>query len=209
MSDKRPIIKGFSLIELLTVVLIIGILAAVAIPSYTKYIRKSRLSEALSNLTAIDTYEETYYSENDQYLCLARNPFTVPSGGNRQNFDGTLTDWSALGSVIANNTPVNFQYEAWAGHFADTGSPPALTTGIVGMTCYQSSYDEVVHPGAGASCINVAETAISASALAIPRTSSSSFFFISAVSDQKPNNICSMLVKVIDRPDIYTVNEIE
>jgi type IV pilus assembly protein PilE len=53
---------------------IIGILAAIAIPSYMKYIRSARTTEATSNLAAIQSYEESYFSENDTYLSAGANP---------------------------------------------------------------------------------------------------------------------------------------
>jgi prepilin-type N-terminal cleavage/methylation domain-containing protein len=54
---------GFTLIELMIVVAIIGILAAVAIPQFQKYIRKSKTSEVFLNLRKIYDGEVTYYYE--------------------------------------------------------------------------------------------------------------------------------------------------
>ena len=211
MTDERLRSKGFSLIELMTVVLIMGILAAVAIPSYMKYIRKSRLSEALTNLASIDTYEESYFSENDQYLCLVANPATVPTGGNKVAFTGGLPDWSALGSVVASGTPVYFQYQAWAGKFA--AAPPALVTGIAGLGCLAATAATVAHPGSIGACnLDVAAAGTTGIVLGIPQVANSNFFFITAVGDQKqtaPTNKCSLHVKIIDRPDLYKQDEID
>jgi len=55
--------KGFTLIELMIVVAIIGILAAIAIPNFLKFQAKSKTSEARTNLAAIFTGETSYFSE--------------------------------------------------------------------------------------------------------------------------------------------------
>ena len=56
--------KAFTLIELLVVVLIIGILAAVALPQYQKAVEKARTTEALSNMKALEKAIDIFLLEN-------------------------------------------------------------------------------------------------------------------------------------------------
>ena len=56
--------KGFTLVELMIVVAIIGILASIALPSYTDYVTKSSLAEASSVLSNIRIKLEQYYQDN-------------------------------------------------------------------------------------------------------------------------------------------------
>ena len=71
--------KGFSLVELMIVVVIIGILAAVAVPAYFNHILRSRQADAYHNLLDIKASQEMYYSQNDAYWggsLLTANTFT-------------------------------------------------------------------------------------------------------------------------------------
>jgi prepilin-type N-terminal cleavage/methylation domain-containing protein len=59
--------KGFTLIELMIVVAIIGILAAIAIPNFMNYQCKAKQSEAKSSLGSIRVAQEAYFAEHDTY----------------------------------------------------------------------------------------------------------------------------------------------
>ena len=59
--------KGFTLIELMIVIAIIGILAAIAIPQFSKYRAKSYNAASLSDSKNLKTDLEGYYAEWDEY----------------------------------------------------------------------------------------------------------------------------------------------
>jgi type IV pilus assembly protein PilA len=89
--------KGFTLIELMIVVAIIGILAAIAIPNFLKFQAKSKMSEAKTNLGAIYTGQISYFGEQNSYGNFDAINWS-PSGTPRYHF--------ALGTW-ADNNPVN------------------------------------------------------------------------------------------------------
>jgi len=59
--------KGFTLIEVLVVVLIIGILTSVALPQYQKAVEKSKVAKVMPLLRSVVTAQETYYSTFNRY----------------------------------------------------------------------------------------------------------------------------------------------
>lgn len=92
--------KGFSLIELMIVVAIIGILSAIAIPNYQQFQAKSRQSEARTLLTGLYTSEKAFMAEYTQYFADFRNIGFAPEGTLNYN-----VGWTAAGAV---NAPANY-----------------------------------------------------------------------------------------------------
>ena len=78
IKNFRKSEKGFTLIELMIVVAIIGILAAIAIPNFIRFQLKSKSSEGKVNLAAIRTAEEGYMAEFGTYVGALASPATVP-----------------------------------------------------------------------------------------------------------------------------------
>jgi type IV pilus assembly protein PilE len=74
--------RGFTIIEIMIVVAVIAILAAVAFPSYTSYVMRSKIAEALSNLSDMRVKMEQYFLDNRTYVnaCQAGTVAPLPSG---------------------------------------------------------------------------------------------------------------------------------
>lgn len=77
--------KGFTLIEMMITVAIIGILTAIAVPQYRDYVTRARLADAFSALAAVQPAAEQFWSNNRTFVAMDRLPT------NSANFTYTLT----------------------------------------------------------------------------------------------------------------------
>ena len=96
--------QGFTLIELMIVVAIIGILAAIAIPQFSAYRVRSFNATAQADLRNIMTAEEGFYAENQYYIDL------VPTVGYRANLPSLAGARISLNvcATVASATPIDF-----------------------------------------------------------------------------------------------------
>nr|WP_163865378.1 prepilin-type N-terminal cleavage/methylation domain-containing protein [Myxococcus eversor] len=133
---------GFTLIELMIVVAIIGILAAIAIPNFIRFQAKSKQSEAKTNLKAIFTAQKAYFGEKDKYVTDFKVVGFDPEPGNRFSYgiNGACAasvavnarDYTGgcIGQDIARFTEV------------PTVGAPALTAGVTG-TCPNCDFSAI------------------------------------------------------------------
>lgn len=81
-SPPRPA-PGFTLIEVMIVVAIVGILAAIAVPAYTEFIQRSRITDATNAMNDFRTRMEQFYQDNRTYAaagnCGVANPAVTGS----------------------------------------------------------------------------------------------------------------------------------
>ena len=59
--------RGFTLVELMVVIVIVALMAAIAVPLYINYIKDTRRSEGANGLSAVATAQTTYYQRNGAY----------------------------------------------------------------------------------------------------------------------------------------------
>ncbi len=97
--------KGFTLIEIMIAVAIVGILLAIALPSYTSYIRRGKTQEAITSLATARVKFEQYFQDNrkyDGYVDGACAPIgnAAPLFGDSKYFTFTCTGMDATNYVI-------------------------------------------------------------------------------------------------------------
>ena len=121
--------EGFTVTELMVAVVIIGVLASIAIPSFTSYVYKARITEATDFLGRIRGRQESYRNEFGQYCDVSNGDLDETNPAGPPGFDpvgwGSTNQWDQLGASPAG--PVRFRYSTIAGF---PGEPVPADTGV-------------------------------------------------------------------------------
>ena len=136
--------RGFTLIELMIVVAVIAILSAIAIPAYTQYVARSKLTEAFSGLSGMAVAAQQYYQDNRTYLAGngTGNATTCPvaAPANTQYYSFTCSGITAT-TFLFTATPANgFVGPSYSidqdGNKATTNVPAGWSAPGAGQQCW-------------------------------------------------------------------------
>ncbi len=126
MGKRARRARGFTLIELAIVVVIVGVLAVIAVVGYRKMILSSKITEAQNMVNAIRVAQEEYRAERGFFLPITSY---CPAGagvyGVKVMWDptcGTPNKWEVL--PVHTDGPVAFAYATWAGPNAFAAPAP-------------------------------------------------------------------------------------
>lgn len=126
---------GFTLIELMVTIAIIGIIAAIALPMFGEQVAKSRRSEAIATLADLQLRQERWRASHSTYGTLADVTGTATFNAAQENYDFSVSAASGT-DVLLTATPKNAQAGDRCGNFMlridnDNNSDPA---GLVDKT---------------------------------------------------------------------------
>jgi type IV pilus assembly protein PilE len=116
--------RGFTIIELLIAVTIIAVLVAIALPSYTDYVTRSKFTEAWAQLADLRVKMEQYYLDNRRYSTNAGGGTCGVPGGNTPTTQGT----KYFDFVCASGTPTAAGDQAYT--LSARGKAAEALTGI-------------------------------------------------------------------------------
>jgi prepilin-type N-terminal cleavage/methylation domain-containing protein len=176
--------RGFTLVELLAVVIITGVLALVGVMIFRRYITSSKSTEALAVLQAIRAAEESYAAENHGYLNVSTTGGSNPESGTNWYPNVTPNTTRMQWQVLGHPDIANWQLLA-----------PVVTRGV--------QFGYLVNAGIAGKAMTVLQTA-NKPAFALP---TQDWYVIQAKGDTDGNGLSTLYASTSATAEMYSENE--
>jgi prepilin-type N-terminal cleavage/methylation domain-containing protein len=191
---------AFTLIELMITVVIVGMLALVAIPSYQRYVTQAKLAEAYTIIDSIKTSEISYFMDassgvaNNEFFYLAPNPVTL-------NYPLTLTNYggTSLMAGLPIGSNVHFSYRTPMGK-TDAAGAELSNSPLTGLPTFQRVGDSGALSGRSTSPSFTCNPGVTAASYGVTTQPNYDWILIAGIGDLNGNadTSCTTVFKMID-----------
>ena len=154
MLQRKTLQKGFTLIELMIVVAIIGILASVAVPAYQDYTQRTKVAAAVAGVGSMKTFVADCYTRVGAFLGCVGGAYGIPANvtaaGEINHVTSVTTAASGIITVVTQ--ALNAGGSAMTLIMTPTLAGSTIRWAVTGSGCEDTAYDGVVNNPRGINC---------------------------------------------------------
>ncbi len=196
--------SGFSLVELMIVIVIVGVLSVIAMPAYNKYVAKSKLAEGYTLSGVIVKSEITFFSENNEFVMAINDDPAATHAKNPATLDPTSTfqdtsTWQLLGYPIAIGSSTKFSFMVVAAKYDSSATQDTAQVAGNSLSDLNAGRTFVASYTDGSTCNNGWNGPVG-SILGLSAQANYDVAIISAVGDlnQDRGELCTAMATVIE-----------